>query len=84
MATAHGLLNRLRQSRRTSARLLGVALSQLVREQDLVQLSLFEESSAGDLETNRDRTIARVVDDIHVKFGRRGIRRGSEMPKSEK
>jgi DNA polymerase-4 len=77
--TAHGLLNRLRRSRRTSARLLGVAVSQLVRERDLAQLSLFGETTSGDLETDRDRAIARMVDDINVKFGRRGIRRGAEV-----
>ncbi|MCZ6857204.1 MAG: hypothetical protein O7F70_04335, partial [Gemmatimonadetes bacterium] len=74
----------LRRARRTSARLLGVAVSQLVEERDLSQLSLFEESSEGDLETNHDRAIARVVDNINVKFGRDGIRRGSEVSKSEK
>ena len=81
--TAQQLLQQLRRARRTSARLLGVALSQLVKERALSQLSLFEESSEGDLETNHDRAIAKVVDSINVKFGRRGIRRGSEVRKKE-
>jgi hypothetical protein len=58
-------------------------VSQLVKERDLSQLSLFEESSEGDLETNHDRAIARVVDNINVKFGRGGIRRGSEVRNRE-
>jgi DNA polymerase-4 len=81
--TAHHLLDKLRRARRTSARLLGVAVSQLVKARDLAQLSLFAKSSEGDLETDHDRAVARVVDDINKKFGRRGIRRGSEVRKSE-
>ncbi len=77
--TAQRLLGKLRRTRRTSARLLGVALSQLVKERDLAQLSLFEQSSKGDLETNHDRAVAKLVDTINVKFGRGGIRRGSEV-----
>ena len=79
--TAQQLLGKLRRTRRTSARLLGVALSQLVKERDLAQLSLFEHSSKGDLETNHDRAVAKLVDTINVKFGRGGIRRGSEVRK---
>jgi DNA polymerase-4 len=79
--TAQQLLKRLRRARRTSARLLGVAVSQLVKERDLSQLTLFEESSEGDLETDHDRAVAKLVDTINVKFGRRGIRRGSEVRK---
>ena len=82
--TAQQLLGKLRRTRRTSARLLGVALSQLVKERDLAQLSLFEQSSKGDLETNHDRAVAKLVDTINVKFGRGGIRRGSEVRKRER
>ncbi len=81
LKTAQRLLGKLRRTRRTSARLLGVALSQLVKERDLAQLSLFEQSSKGDLETNHDRAVAKLVDTINVKFGRSGIRRGSEVRK---
>jgi DNA polymerase-4 len=82
--TAHHLLDKLRRARRTSARLLGVAVSQMVKARDLAQLSLFDASSEGDLETDHDRAVARVVDDINKKFGRRGIRRASEVRKSER
>jgi DNA polymerase-4 len=82
--TAHHLLDKLRRTRRTSARLLGVAVSQLVKARDMAQLSLFEKSSEGDLETDHDRAVARVVDDINKKFGRRGIRRASEVRKTKR
>ena len=58
-------------------------MSQLVKAKDQSQLSLFEKSSEGDLETDHDRAIAKVVDNINVRFGRRGIRRGSEVTRKE-
>ena len=82
--TAHRLLRKLRRARRTSARLLGVAVSQLIEVRDPSQLALFEESSERDLETDHDRTIARMVDGINVKFGRGGLRRASELRGGER
>ena len=78
---AQGLLRRLRRSRRTPARLIGVALSQLVRERGAVQLSLFETPVTAEMETESDRALAHMIDDINVKFGRHGIRRGAEVRK---
>ncbi len=67
-AVARELLTRLRAARRVPARLLGIALSQLVRAGGEGQLSLLE--SAGDtLETDRDRVISRVIDEVREKFG---------------
>lgn len=73
------LLDKLRRARRTGARLLGVALSQLQpasgAEGGGPQLGLFEggEEAAGSggasLETSRDRSLARAVDDLRAKFG---------------
>ncbi len=81
LETAQGLLKRLRRKRRVPARLLGVALSQLVREQAPVQLSMFDQPIAPATETEKDRAITHVVDDINAKFGRQGIRRGAEVGK---
>ena len=81
LETAQGLLKRLRRKRRVPARLLGVALSQLVREQAPVQVSMFDQPIAPATETEKDRAITHVVDDINAKFGRRGIRRGTEVGK---
>ena len=74
-AVARELLTRLRVARRVPARLLGVALSQLVRAGGEGQLSLLE--SPGDtLETERDRVISRVIDEVREKFGSDALGRG--------
>ncbi len=72
---ARALLAKLRAARRVPARLLGVALSGLVREDAERQLSLLSESLET-LETERDRTLARVVDDVRERFGPDALRRG--------
>lgn len=77
--TAEKLLRRLRRARRTSARLLGVSVSQLVKDEAPAQFPLFGPEGESTLETEKDRTISRMVDDINVKFGRKGIRRGAEV-----
>ena len=78
------LLAKLRAARRVPARLLGVSLSGLVREDGERQLSLLPEGGGGGggggggrLETERDRTIARVLDDVRERFGPEALRRGS-------
>jgi len=73
------LLEKLRRARRTGARLLGVALSQLQPaaggDGGPSQLGLFEEGEGGveaggaPLETARDRSLARAVDDLRARFG---------------
>jgi DNA polymerase-4 len=73
---ARRLLAQLRRDRRVPARLLGVALSNLgPSDAELDQLSLFEESD----ESERDRQLSRVVDDINARFGRDHILRGNTM-----
>jgi DNA polymerase-4 len=72
---ARPLLAKLRAARRVPARLLGVSLSGLVREDGERQLSLLPEGG-GRLETERDRTIARVMDDVRERFGPEALRRG--------
>ena len=74
-AVARELLTRLRAARRVPARLLGVALSQLVRASGEGQLSLLE-SAGNTLETDRDRVISRVIDEVREKFGPDALGRG--------
>jgi DNA polymerase-4 len=66
---AQTLLGKLRAARRVPARLLGVALSQLVTLDADPQLSLLESGPVPGLETERDRTISRVIDEVREKFG---------------
>jgi DNA polymerase IV len=67
-AVARRLLARLRAARRRPARLVGVALSQLVPAGGDGQLTLFG-PTGGRVETARDRVIAAVIDDVREKFG---------------
>jgi len=71
-AIARELLTRLRAARRVPARLLGVALSQLVAAGGDGQLSLLQP-----LETERDRVIARVIDEVRERFGPDALGRGA-------
>ncbi len=65
---ARELLARLRRAQPVPARLLGVALSQLVREDLPAQLTLL---GAGEpaAESDRDRAVARVVDELRRRVG---------------
>ena len=60
------------------ARLLGVSLSQLVRSNASAQLPLLEPQAAG-VETERDRVIARVMDEVREKFGDDKLARGRAL-----
>jgi DNA polymerase IV len=83
-AVARDLLARLRAARRVPARLLGVALSQLVRAEAEVQLSLLAPPPAASpspspdptAETERDRVLARVIDEVRERFGPDALGRG--------
>ena len=82
-AVARELLGRLRAARRVPARLLGVSLSQLVRADARPQLSLLGpaprgEGSSG--ETERDRVLAQVIDEVRERFGPRALGRGRAGP----
>jgi DNA polymerase-4 len=76
-AVAKDLLARLRGERHIAARLIGVGLSGLVRVGSVDQLTLFEVEGAPSLETERDRVLARVLDEIRERFGERALRRGA-------
>jgi DNA polymerase-4 len=67
---ARGLLCELREKRRRPVRLLGVGLSGLIESDTPRQLALFEE---GGIESERDRVLARIKDDLGARFGRDGI-----------
>jgi len=64
---ARELLRKLRTARRVPARLLGIAVSQFVRAEAGSQLSLLDE--ARPLETERDRAISRLIDEVRERFG---------------
>jgi DNA polymerase-4 len=66
---ARGLLAKLRKARRVPARLIGVALSGLVRVDSGTQLSLLDAESPG-IESERDRALSRALDQVRGKFGR--------------
>lgn len=73
------LLDRLRSARRTGVRLLGVSLSEFEpaeRGAEGVQLGLFEDDETGEdqkIESPRDRSLARAVDDLRERFGPRAV-----------
>jgi DNA polymerase IV len=67
------LLSRLRQARRVPARLLGVGLSSLAVDSTADQLTLFQRRDSEISETDRDRVIARTIDQVRAKFGEKGI-----------
>lgn len=83
-ALARELLAKLRAARRTGARLLGIAASGFGEAPAGRQLDLFGagggaaggggDSGAGD--QDRDRTLARAVDDLRAKFGPDAVKPG--------
>lgn len=79
-AVACELLAKLRAARRVPARLLGVSLSRLLPEDAKTQLTLFEAEATTSIETDRDRTIARVMDEVRDRFGQDAVGRGRARP----
>jgi DNA polymerase-4 len=73
LQVARELLHKLRQARRVPARLLGVAVSSLSYNPDADQLALFAAKQEQNLETERDRVIARTVDRVRAKFGPKSV-----------
>jgi DNA polymerase-4 len=66
-SVARNLLRELRRRRRTGVRLLGVGLSSLVEGEGPPQLDLFPEDRV--VEPERERVVARVMDDLRERFG---------------
>jgi DNA polymerase-4 len=77
--TALELLDRLRAARDIPARLLSVSLSQLVQADEPDQTGLFDEDETVP-ETDRDRRLARALDQVHERYGRRSLERGNRAP----
>lgn len=75
---SRALLAKLRRARRVPARLLGVALSNLVPAEAGTQLSLLDEAPGlqPGLETERDRAISRAIDRVRDKYGPDALGRG--------
>ncbi len=76
-SVARNLLMELRKRRRTSVRLLGVGISSLVEGEGPPQLELFHTGSSS--ESERDRVVSRVMDDIRSRFGHEVILPGSML-----
>jgi DNA polymerase-4 len=70
---ARELLRSLRARRRVPARLLGVGFSRLEAGSVGGQLSLVEGAGVEPAETSRDRAVARAVDRVNRRFGRRTL-----------
>ncbi len=70
--TARELLGELRRKRKADARLLGVGVSNLSEDALPRQLSLLEEEDARE-ETERDRTLSRLGDELRARFGREAL-----------
>jgi DNA polymerase IV len=78
------LLAKLRTARRVPARLLGVSLSRIVPEDSKTQLTLFDTEASGGVETDRDRTIARVMDEVRERFGPDAVARAETFVKGRR
>ena len=77
LSVAQNLVRELRRRRRTSVRLLGVGVSTLVDGEGPPQLELFHTGSSS--ESERDRVVSRVLDDIRGRFGEDVIVPGSML-----
>jgi DNA polymerase-4 len=84
MRVAKELLARLRSARRVPARLLGVALSQLVGEDAPAQLSLLPAAPGEVVESEKDRKVAKVVDELRRKLGEGVVVRVPEGDRKER
>lgn len=74
---ASELFHELREQRRVASRLLGVGLSGLSPSGAHEQLGLFEDAIGG--ETERDRHVSRVVDELQERFGYGAVVPGGTM-----
>jgi len=74
---AKALLQELRADRAGPAQLLGVGLTGLAPGEDERQLGLFEEPEG--VESERDRSVSRVVDQLRDRFGREAVRPGGTL-----
>ena len=73
--TARALFDGLRRTRRTAARLVGVALSGFDRDEG-AQLGLFNRDAVNTVESERDRKLSRALDTVRSRFGSASLRVG--------
>ena len=78
---ARELLARLRKTRRGGVRLLGVSLSGFTDRNGVEQMMLF--TTEKQLETDRDRQLARTVDKLRARFGSKVIVSARTLPGHE-
>lgn len=80
---ARQLLHDLRDRRLRPTRLLGIGVSNLIAERGAHQLSMFDEHPTR--ESDRDRTLSRLGDQLRARFGRDALRPGRTIrdPDSE-
>jgi DNA polymerase-4 len=77
LTVARELLATLRERRRTGARLVGVGVSHFSTGEEGTQLVLFDETdSSPPLETDRDRRLSRLADELRDRFGHDALRPG--------
>jgi DNA polymerase IV len=76
---ARELLLKLRKARRGGIRLLGVSLASFTDQHGVEQLGLF--GPVDTIETDKDRALSRVVDNVRNKYGADSIVSGRAMPR---
>jgi DNA polymerase-4 len=81
VGVARDLLRELRRKRKRGVRLLGVGVSSLVQGEGAPQLDLFPESTP--VESERQRTLSRVVDDLKARFGEDAVRPGGLLEEED-
>lgn len=81
IGVARELLRELRRKRRRGVRLLGVGVSSMADGEEFPQLDLFPDSTP--MESERQRTLSRVMDALKARFGEDAVRPGGLLEDEE-